>query len=106
MPAVPVTTVGGGAWLMALLGAGWAINTEHAQEIKVRRLRASLLNMQKYRPRRTHPFFGTCIDVVLIHCAVVLLGTREREEAHVETIRRLAEKDEQAVEPTQPVPRV
>lgn len=85
------------------------IDSEHAQEIKMRRLRASLLNVQKHRTRRTHHaplfFFAT---VILIRCAVTVvhLGTREREAAHLETIRRLAEKDEQAADPTQPVSRV
>jgi hypothetical protein len=52
------------------------------------------------------PFFlRTGIDAVFDSLWVVLMGTREREEAHIETTRRVAERDEQDIEPTHQVPR-
>lgn len=46
------------------------------------------------------PLSRTNIDVSFDSLCVVLLGPRERQEAHDETICRLVEKDEPAIGPT------
>jgi hypothetical protein len=81
-----------------------ATNTEHAENQNVMATN-QFAQPAEVLATKYAPLSWANIDVVLISLCIVLLGRRERKEAHDETICRLAEKDEPAVGPTKQVPR-